>query len=64
MSAKQKTSPENNEEKTCIDKLLETVEAKDIPDLKVAIFMHRTPDPDSVGSAVGLRYLLKKNYEI
>jgi len=31
---------------------------------KIAIFTHLTPDPDAIGSAIGLRWFLKKNYGI
>jgi len=31
---------------------------------KVAIWMHETPDPDAIGSAVGLCWLLKKKFDL
>ena len=31
---------------------------------KIAIFTHRTPDPDAIGSALGIKWLLKKKFEI
>jgi len=31
---------------------------------KVAIFTHSTPDPDSIGSAVGMQWLLAKKYSL
>ena len=31
---------------------------------KVAIFTHETPDPDAIGSAIGLQWILKKKYDV
>jgi len=32
------------------------------PEGKVALFMHRNPDPDAMGAAVGLQWLMQKGY--
>lgn len=45
-----------------IDKLLNSLKEvqKDRPESKVAIFMHDSPDPDAMGSALGLAWVIKK----
>ena len=46
---------------TSIDKIVPLFKSKEP---KAAIFMHQTPDPDAIGSAVGLQYLLKHKYKV
>lgn len=54
---------EQSEENT-IKKIIKKIKSLDSNKNKIAIFTHDSPDPDSIGSARGLQWLLSKKFSI
>lgn len=46
------------------DKFIQVINEALEKDSKVAIFTHATPDPDALGSALGIQWLLKNHFEV
>lgn len=58
--------PKNGETKTLngYQEFHDLVLGDEDPSVKIAIFSHRCPDPDAIGSMMGLKWLLEKRYGI
>src|SRR5690606_13688664 len=60
------TAPKKDEKKreSCIEKVQNLLADKCRSGKKVAIFTHPSPDPDAIGSMMGMAWLIKKAYEV
>jgi nanoRNase/pAp phosphatase (c-di-AMP/oligoRNAs hydrolase) len=62
-SEEDKPHSNGKNKQNCFNKVINVLKDKIQPGAKVAIFTHPCPDPDALGSMMGMTWLLRKAYE-